>query len=352
MRTLGKCGAHMERKTSNVVARIEPNFKTQAEHILGELGIPVSTAINLFFQQIAHTGGLPFPVVLPRAEGQSAVHHVRRSSPKEFLDNLFCEDCLETMQRMPQMVDVILTSPPYNTNAKAYGKLTLSSAPQTDFYPHLRYDSYSDGIDAEEYCQWTKSLFLAFDSVLKSNGVVLYNLNYGAENTEGMFRAVNTILTETPFTIADVIVWRKSRAVPNNVSPNRLTRIMEFVFVFCRKEEAKTFHCNKEVSGIRSDGQAVYHNLYNFLQAPNKSEDCPYNKAVYSEELCDKLLSIYAPPGAVVYDSFMGSGTTAVACLRRGLHFIGSEISEKQCDWAIDRIERVWGQGGGFPETQ
>ena len=39
-------------KTANLYARIEPKLKTEAEGILGDLGIPVSNAINIFYRQI------------------------------------------------------------------------------------------------------------------------------------------------------------------------------------------------------------------------------------------------------------------------------------------------------------
>lgn len=42
----------MAAKTANLYARIEPDVKEQAEHILSALGIPVSNAINIFYKQI------------------------------------------------------------------------------------------------------------------------------------------------------------------------------------------------------------------------------------------------------------------------------------------------------------
>ena len=39
-------------KSSNVAARVEPELKEQAEAILSNLGIPASTAINMFYRQI------------------------------------------------------------------------------------------------------------------------------------------------------------------------------------------------------------------------------------------------------------------------------------------------------------
>ena len=52
-------------KTANLYARIEPEVKNQAESILEALGIPVSSAINMFYKQIILQRGLPFDVKLP-----------------------------------------------------------------------------------------------------------------------------------------------------------------------------------------------------------------------------------------------------------------------------------------------
>ena len=46
--------------------------------------------------------------------------------------------------------------------------------------------------------------------------------------------------------------------------------------------------------------------------------------------------------GGVVYDSFMGTGTTAVAAKRLGMKYLGSEISEKQCEYAENRLKNVY----------
>lgn len=254
---------------------------------------------------------------------------------------IYNEDCFVTMESMPiGQIDVVLTSPFYNTNKKAGKGRTLKNTTVKDgHYSHVRYDTHVDNMTDEEYCDFTVRLFVEFDRILNLNGVVLYNINYGAENTEGMFRAVNAVLDRTPFTLADVIVWKKPTAFPNNCSPNRLTRLWEFVFVFCRRSESRTFNCNKQVKSYRKTGQASYENIYNFIEAKNNDGPCPLNKATYSTELCGKLLDIYAVrPDVWVYDPFMGSGTTAVACIKRGFNCLGSEISAAQCEYARQRV--------------
>ena len=52
-------------KSANLYARIEPSVKNEAEAILAQLGIPASSAINMFYKQIILQGGLPFDVQLP-----------------------------------------------------------------------------------------------------------------------------------------------------------------------------------------------------------------------------------------------------------------------------------------------
>lgn len=254
------------------------------------------------------------------------------------------EDCLLTMKNLPPgSVDIVLTSPFYNTNKKAGANRTLENTTVANGeYNYVRYDTHVDNMTDEEYCDFTVDLFDGFNRVLSENGSVLYNICYGAENTVGMFKAVNAVITRTVFTIADVIVWKKSNAFPNSTSSNRLTRQWEFVFVFCREFERKTFRCNKKVKSYRKTGQAAYENVSNIIEAKNNDETCPYNKATFSTDLCVKLLELYAVGDKnTVYDPFMGSGTTAVACQQLGFDCIGSEISENQCKWARSRLERA-----------
>ena len=56
----------MATKSANVMARVEPNIKEQAEGILTELGLPVSTVINALYRQIIMQNGIPFSLSVPR----------------------------------------------------------------------------------------------------------------------------------------------------------------------------------------------------------------------------------------------------------------------------------------------
>ena len=57
----------MAAKTANVMARVEPNVKEQAEEIMDMLGIPVSVVINTLYKQIIMTRSIPFSLSVPSA---------------------------------------------------------------------------------------------------------------------------------------------------------------------------------------------------------------------------------------------------------------------------------------------
>ncbi len=54
-------------KTATISLRVDPEVKRSAEAILLQLGIPMSTAVDMFLRQVTLTGGIPFRVALPEA---------------------------------------------------------------------------------------------------------------------------------------------------------------------------------------------------------------------------------------------------------------------------------------------
>lgn len=250
-------------------------------------------------------------------------------------------DCLKGIKEFAEsggVIDGVITSPPYN----------IVRPNSTD----RGYDEYKDGKSNEEYSKWIVNIFNEVDKCLAKNGKIIMNLSYGTENTECMSLTIADILRKTNFTLADIIVWKKKSATPNNVSQNKLTRICEFIYVFCRREEFMTFKTNKKVVSVRETGQPCYENLFNFITAKNNDENCPLNKANYSTELVHKLLNIYFKQGDVIMDMFGGTGTTIVACRQRGIDCVSFELSAEQTKWANKRIERESSQMTIFDFTK
>jgi site-specific DNA-methyltransferase (adenine-specific)/modification methylase len=204
-----------------------------------------------------------------------------------------------------------------------------------------RYDKYEDWKDENEYNDWTVNIFKNIDNVLIDNGVILYNFSYSIENPSLPYTMVSHIINNTSFMVADTIIWKKNNSIPHPASYNRLNRIVEFIFVFVRKTEIKSFNCYKNVKKISPKGQKYYDVIDNFITAKNNDESTDLNKATYSSELCIKLLNIYTKEGDIIYDPFMGTGTTGVACKMSNRNFIGSEISKSQVEYSEKRILNI-----------
>lgn len=240
-------------------------------------------------------------------------------------------------------VDCVLTSPPYNTSRPgARTEVAIKGRNAS------RYGDYHDTRSDDEYLEWMVGVINDMDKILSENGVMLWNLSYSTDSRgvrgnnphEVMWRLINNVIMDTPFTVADCIVWKKRSAMPNNASPNKLTRIVEFVFVIVRKAELGTFKSNKMVKSVSKRGQNFYENVFNFVEAPNNDGKTDINQATFSSDFAHELIEMYVKDGGVVYDPFMGTGSTAIGVLKsgRGISYVGSEISKEQVDYSNKRV--------------
>lgn len=250
-------------------------------------------------------------------------------------------DCIKVMDELIKQnkkFTHIITSPPYNSARRNNSAYNLK-------HHSARYDIQVESRTSQEYADWVVEIFKRFEKLLEPNGCIIWNVSYSSASSKEEIECINSlwfsiygILKDTDFTIADKIVWKKSTALPNNVSPNKLTRICEDVFVFCRKSEYKTFITNKKVKSISSRGQKFYENIFNYLEAPNNDGANPLNKATFSTEFVEKLMNIYCREGSKVLDPFCGTGTTLNACLNKGFEGVGIELSKDQCNYAKNRL--------------
>ena len=249
------------------------------------------------------------------------------------LNTIHNGDCIKFMENYAGAVDLILTSPPYNMTKRPGGDADSG-----------RYDEYDDWKEPEEYLKWSVDIFNHFDDVLAKNGVILYNFSYSIENPSFPYELVSEIVKNTNFCIADTIIWKKKSSMPYPASPNRLQRVCEFVFVFVRKDEINSFKTNKQISKVSPTGQKYYTPVMNFIEAKNNDAATKeINQATFSTDLVTQLLATYAKPekSFVVFDPFMGTGTTANGCVEYGCSYLGAETSKSQCEYAENRLQSI-----------
>lgn len=224
-----------------------------------------------------------------------------------YIDNI---DCLEGLKDIPDnSVDLVVTDPPYflsmghagsKTNARSSGSEQLNSN-----------RAYNDLAICTPFY---KQLFQEYSRVLKKDGSFYFFTDW-----RGYAYYFPLLNAELP--VRNMIVWDKKSG------PGSFYSFAHELLVFGTNKPKTKGGVGTNIwrmagfnSGARStNGEKVH----------------PTQKPV---ELIVKAIEDSTEPGAVVLDTFMGSGTTAVACIRTGRNFIGFELDEKYHAIALERI--------------
>lgn len=245
------------------------------------------------------------------------------------------ESNLETMKNMPDnFIDLTLTSPPYD---------------------NLReYKGYSFPFE-----EIVKELF----RVTKIGGVVVWVVGdstvNGSESGTSFKQAL--YFMECGFKLHDTMIYQKINYVP--LTHNRYEQSFEYMFILS-KGKPKTFNpimvpCKNagklEKYGLerrQNHGKNHSMRLYSDTEyiatkdtkiAPNifsytLGRDKTGHPAPFPEQLAIDHIKSWSNEGDLVYDPFMGSGTTAKASIELKRNWIGSEISTEYCDIIDKRI--------------
>lgn len=248
-------------------------------------------------------------------------------------NQIYCGDTVETMGKINEgTIDLILTSPPY-----------LASIRQDNHkYPGAK-DQIKDNQSVDDYLEWIVQNFKQYERILKKDGVVVFNFSYTTFNPSLPYFLINEVFKHTDFRIYDTFAWKKKSAMPVSGHPNRVTRIVEMVYIF-----AKTpyFKANKTVSSVSRTGQKYYNNYYNFIEARNNDGKVEGHEATFSTDFASFFIDLYSKENEIVLDNFSGTGTTPYASSKMNRQYIGIDLVEKFCDYAKNRISKLYKEEG------
>ena len=251
------------------------------------------------------------------------------------IDKVYNENCLDTMARMEDgFIDLTVTSPPYD-NLRTYNG--------------FRFD----------FEKVAKELF----RVTKVGGVVVWNVNDatidGSETGTSFRQAL--FFMDCGFKLHDTMIWKKSNPF-NMGSNNCYIQSFEYMFVFSksspttinfiRDRENKSggkeimpttrngdyMQYSKGCKGNITDDFGKRHNVWDIPIGAGSNWGHP---AVYPEQLAKDHIISWSNEHDLVYDPFMGSGTTGKCAKDLVRHYIGSEISEEYTARANKRIASI-----------
>ena len=221
-----------------------------------------------------------------------------------YIDNI---DCLEGLAAVPdKSVDTIITDPPYF--------LTMGHAGDKDNAKKAMLNSNRSFNDLAICAPFYKELFNEYRRVLKDDGHFYFFTDW--RGYAFYFPLINAALP-----VRNLIVWDKKSGPGSYYSYAH-----EFVIF------------GTAAPKLRNKGGTNVLRMAAFssgAKSTNGEKVHPTQKPV---ELIAKFIEDSTEPGAVILDTFMGSGTTAVACLRTGRSFIGFELDEGYHAIAQQRI--------------
>ena len=254
-------------------------------------------------------------------------------------------DCSQELRSIESStVDLILTSPPYAEQRK--GKY-FSVAP-------------------DRYAAWFLPIALELKRVLKPSGSLLLNLKSHCHQQERhlyVYELIVALKKLVGFAFVDEYVWYKS-AAPRAKS-HRLKDCWEPIWHFsigknyinhdAIKVASKYTFLNKRGWTSTNDTTGNiggYHNIAdqgfgftdpdNLLYFPTSLmvKDAAYgHPAKFPVEMAEFFIRGFCPPGGMVLDPFLGSGTSAFAALKCGMSCIGIELEKEFCDLTLRRID-------------
>ncbi|AIJ05202.1 DNA methylase N-4/N-6 domain-containing protein [Methanocaldococcus bathoardescens] len=266
------------------------------------------------------------------------------------VNKIYCMDCLEGMKQLEdKSVDVVVTSPPYNIG--------------------IKYNKYSDNLSRDDYLNWIEEVVKEIKRVLKDNGSFFINIGYTAKDPWIAFDVANVIRKH--FKLQNTIHWIKSIAIqkedvgnyPNiigdiavghykPINSDRFLSIMhEYIFHFTKNGNVKLdklaigvpYQDKSNIKRFNRKGDLrdrgnTWFIPYETIQSKEKERPHPATFPPKLPEMCIKLHGVKRTN--LVLDPFMGIGSTAIACIRLEVNYIGFEIDEYYCKVAEERIKK------------
>ncbi len=261
-------------------------------------------------------------------------------------------DCLDVFAQLPSgSVDVIVTSPPYNLG--------------------IQYNRYQDTLTREDYLSWTHTWVAAAARVLRPDGSLF--LNVGAKPTDPWTALDVAQAVRAHLRLQNIIHWIKSIAIDResagaaagltrdlalgHYKPINSGRFLndchEFVFHFTPEgtteldrlalgvpyqDQSNIARWRNAARGIRCRGNTWFI-PYETIQRRDRDRPHP---ATFPSQLPEQCLRLHgAARIEVAMDPFTGLGSTAVACARLGIDFIGSDIDEVYLAEAAARMKEA-----------
>jgi site-specific DNA-methyltransferase (adenine-specific) len=239
------------------------------------------------------------------------------------LNKVFNENCLTTLERFgDNSIDLVITSPPYNMNLRIRNGSYCSRQIVKEF--STKYEGFDDNLPIEEFYELHSKIIR---ELLRVSNIIFYNIQI----VTGSKRAFFKIMGEFADQLKDIVIWDKGFGQPA-MSPGVLNRQSELILIFENENAiSRKFSKFNFERGTLSD-------IWNISRGKKIDKS---HGAVFPEMLVYTILENFSNEGDIIYDPFMGSGTTAVVSQKMKRKWVGSELSSNYCELIQKRIDEL-----------
>lgn len=261
-------------------------------------------------------------------------------------NRIYHMDCLDGLLKLHDAsIDVIVTSPPYNIGKP--------------------YRSYNDARPRDEYLHWMETIAMNSVHKLKDDGS--FFLNVGGRPTEPWIASDIANRFRKHYVLQNTIHWIKSIAIPKADVGNYRTITDDIAVGHYQPVNSPRYmsNCHEYIFHFTKTGNVSLHQLAVGVRYQDKTNIGRWKKAqkdlrgrgntwfipyetiqnarahpttfpVKLPEMCIKLHGF--TNNTLVLDPFMGTGTTAVACQKLNVDFIGFEVDAAYVALAESRL--------------
>jgi site-specific DNA-methyltransferase (adenine-specific) len=242
-----------------------------------------------------------------------------RDAPANVLNQVFVQSS-EQMDQLPDnCVALMVTSPPYNVGKE-----------------------YDEDLNLDEYLGLLDRVFSETYRVIEPGGRVAVNVaNLGRKPYLPLNHLVAGLLGDIGFLLRGEIVWQKAKAAGGSTAWGSwqsaknptLRDIHEYVIVASKGSFRRSRQGEDTISKEQFLEATV--SVWDILPESARRVGHP---APFPVELPERLIQLYSFADDLVLDPFLGSGSTAVAAVQTGRHYVGYEVDPAYAELAERRI--------------
>jgi len=221
---------------------------------------------------------------------------------KKFVNKIVCGDCLELLKEIPdKSIDLVLTDPPYN----------IGFIPQRGTFDAIK----NDNLNWEKFGKFIQPILNNFYRILKDNSVAYIFTGFSSSSSFYYQYLINA-----GFNVKCQLVW-----VKNNFGIGYHFRPQHEDIWVCFKGNPPP--PKNAISSVIFESKVSSSKQFHSCQKPLS--------------LIRRLIQQYTKEKEIILDSFVGSGSVAVASKQLNRKFIGIEIEEDFCKIAEKRLKET-----------